>query len=223
MQWRSLWNRLNNSREQYARVDVCKMSKSISLAMRFSRVRVVKTLKWDRDASKLTLITRLRSKLNMIRVQWALFTHFMKFVKSSCYKQWWDKCKPGWDFTKKRQSHFIMFRWAKNKSHQSREVLKMLILKFNDQTSETFDEKAEMFKEVFFSTSSSTKLDDIPGAIYPRLIECLSSIIEQEVLKTIKRTALDKTSGPDEIINWLLKTCVSIMISLLISLFAACI
>jgi hypothetical protein len=34
-----------------------------------------------------------------------------------------------------------LVKWAKNKSHQSREVLKMFTLKFNDLTTETFDEK----------------------------------------------------------------------------------
>jgi hypothetical protein len=74
-------------------------------------MRVVRASHEDRDAFRLTLIACLKSKLNMIRMQWASFTHFMKFVKSSCYKSNDEnKYKPGWDFTKKRQAYFIMFR-----------------------------------------------------------------------------------------------------------------
>jgi hypothetical protein len=114
-------------------------------------------------------------------------------------------------------------KWAKNKNHQSREVLKMLILKFDDLTIETFDEKAKMFKSVFFSTSSSIELDDISRSFYSRSIECSFSITKREVLKIIKRIVLDKISNLDEIINKLLKICVFIMMQLLISLYVVCI
>jgi hypothetical protein len=112
---------------------------------------------------------------------------------------------------------------AKNKSHQSREVLKMLIFKFNDLTIETFDEKAKMFKSVFFSTSSSIELDDISRSFYFLFIECSFNITKREMLKIIKRIALDKISSHDEIINKLLKICVFIMMQLFISLFIVCI
>jgi hypothetical protein len=87
------------------------------------------------------------------------------------------------------------------KSHQPREVLKMLALKFNDLTTETFDEKAEMFKSVFFSTSSSIEFDDISRSFYSRSIECSFSITKREMLKIIKRIAFNKISNLDEIIN----------------------
>jgi hypothetical protein len=116
-----------------------------------------------------------------------------------------------------------LVKWTKNKNHQSREVLKMFILKFNDLTIETFDEKAKMFKSVFFSTSSSIKLDDISRSFYSRFIECSFSITKRKMLKTIKRIALDKISNLDEIINKLLKICVFIMMRLLTSLFVVCI
>jgi hypothetical protein len=102
-------------------------------------------------------------------------------------------------------------------------VLKMFTLKFNELTTETFDEKAKMFKSVFFSTSSSIELDDIPRSFYLRFIECSLSITKREMLKTIRRIALDKISSLDEIINKLLKICALIMMQLLTSLFVVCI
>jgi hypothetical protein len=114
-------------------------------------------------------------------------------------------------------------KWAKNKSHQSRKMLKMLILRFNDLTIETFDEKAKMFKNVFFSTSSSIELDDISRSFYLRFIKYFFSITKRKMLKIIKRIAFDKISNLDEIIKKLLKICAFIMMQLLISLFVVCI
>jgi hypothetical protein len=41
-------------------------------------------------------------------------------------------------------------KWAKDKNHLSRDILKMLILKFNNNTIDTFEKKVNMFKNVFF-------------------------------------------------------------------------
>jgi hypothetical protein len=114
-------------------------------------------------------------------------------------------------------------KWAKNKNHQSREMFKMFIFKFNDLTTETFDEKAKMFKNVFFSTSSSIELDDIQKSFYFRFIKCSLSITKRKMLKIIRRIVFDKISNLDEIINKLLKICVLIMMQLLTSLFVVCI
>jgi hypothetical protein len=102
-------------------------------------------------------------------------------------------------------------------------MLKMLIFKFDDLTIETFDEKAKMFKNVFFSTSSSIELDDISRSFYFRSIECFFSITKQKMLKIIKLIAFNKISSFDEIINKLFKICVFIMMQLLISLYIVCI
>jgi hypothetical protein len=102
-------------------------------------------------------------------------------------------------------------------------VLKMFILRFKDLTIKTFDEKAKMFKNVFFSTSSSIELDDISRSFYFRFIECLFNITKRKMLKIIKRIVFDKISNFDEIIKKLLKICAFIMMQLLTSLFVVCI
>ena len=99
----------------------------------------------------------------------------------------------------------------------------MLILKFNDRTTETFDEKIDMFKKIFFLIFSLTNLRDILKSFYLIFIECSLTIIERKIMKTIKRLALDKISSSNDIINQLLKTCVLIMTKFLTSLFKACI
>jgi hypothetical protein len=99
----------------------------------------------------------------------------------------------------------------------------MLILKHNDQIVESFDEKIDMFKNVFFSALLSVDSNNISRSFYLNSIECSSCIIENEVLTIIKRFALDKISNFDEFTNRLLKACAFIMIKLLISLFETCI
>jgi hypothetical protein len=90
-------------------------------------------------------------------------------------------------------------------------MLKMFTFRFNDLTIETFDEKAKMFKNVFFSTSSSIELDDISKFFYFRFIKCFFSIRKRKLLQIIKRIVFDKISNFDEIINKLFKICVFIM------------
>jgi hypothetical protein len=116
-----------------------------------------------------------------------------------------------------------LIKWAKNKNHLSREVLKMFILKHNNQIIESFDEKIDMFKNVFFSTFSFVDLNDISRFFYLNSIECLSCIIEKKVLTIIKWFALDKISSLDEFTNKLLKAFAFIIIKLFISLFEICI
>jgi hypothetical protein len=87
----------------------------------------------------------------------------------------------------------------------------------------TFNEKAKMFKSVFFSTSSSIELDDILRSFYFRFIEYFFNITKRKMLKIIKRITFDKISNFDEIFNKLFKICVFIMMQLFISIFVVCI
>jgi hypothetical protein len=95
----------------------------------------------------------------------------------------------------------------------------MSILKFENQIADIFDEKIDMFKNIFFFTAFSIDLDDIENLFYSSAVECSTSIIESEVIIIINRIALDKTSSLDDIINRLIKTYSSVLIKLLISLF----
>jgi hypothetical protein len=99
----------------------------------------------------------------------------------------------------------------------------MLILKHNNQIVESFDEKIDIFKNVFFSALLSVDLNDISRFFYLNSIECSSRIIENKVLTIIKRFTFNKILSLDEFTNRLLKACVSIMIKLLILLFETCI
>jgi hypothetical protein len=116
-----------------------------------------------------------------------------------------------------------LVRWIKNKSHALREVLKMSVLKFNDQTADTFDEKVEMFKNFFFLVLSSTDLRNIEDSFHSQAVECSVIITTSEMSKVISRTSFDKTSSSNEIINRLIKICSDTLTRLLIFLFQICV
>ncbi len=116
-----------------------------------------------------------------------------------------------------------IIKWVKNKNHQLKKILKMLVFKFNDETFEFFDEKRRCSKTSFFSTSSLIELDNISKSTYFRSIDCFFIITKHETLKTIKQITFKKISNFDNIINKLFKICAFIMKQLLISLFIACI
>jgi hypothetical protein len=99
----------------------------------------------------------------------------------------------------------------------------MSALKFKNQIINIFDEKIDMFKNIFFSAAFSTDFDDIENSFYSSAVKCSTSITESEMIIIISRIALDKTSSLDDIINRLIKTCSSVLIKLLTSLFQICI
>ncbi len=112
-----------------------------------------------------------------------------------------------------------LVHWAKNKSHSFKKILKMLVLKFDDQTINTFDEKIDMFRNLFFFAFFSTNFSDIECSFYLIAKNCSMIIIESEIIKIINRIAFDKISSFDEITNKMIKTYSEILTRLLISLF----
>ena len=83
----------------------------------------------------------------------------------------------------------------------------MPTLKFNNQTADTFDEKAEMLKSIFFPASPPADLSDIEGSFYPASPHYLIIINKSEVSKALHRLKPDKAPRPDGISNIVLKAC----------------
>ncbi len=154
----------------------------------------------------------------------------MKYIKTNDQKQKIIQKVKKINFRQKIEKTIDIFtslwrltKWAKDKNHLFREIFKMFIFKFNDRTIDTFKKKIDMFKNVFFSASSSIDLIYISKFFYLNSIECSSSITKTKILTIIKRFVFDKISSFDDFINKLFKTCVFIMIKLLTFLFETCI
>ena len=120
------------------------------------------------------------------------------------------------------QGLWRLAKWAREKSQSPREIPKMPPLKYGDQVAHTFEEKIDMLKEAFFSSSSSANLIDLQRFIYSASLKCLVTITEKEVLAALIRSRLDKASNSNEITNRLLAACKGTLTKLLTPLFQAC-
>ena len=99
----------------------------------------------------------------------------------------------------------------------------MSSLRTKNHTINTFDEKIEVFKNVFFLSSLFVDLRDIANFSYSISKEYLMIITKIEIKQTINRFKIDKTSSLNEISNRILKTCFETLIIMLILLFQTCV
>ena len=99
----------------------------------------------------------------------------------------------------------------------------MSSLRHENQKTHTFEKKIDMLKEVFFFSSSSADLSDLQRYIYSAHMNCLMKIVKKEIVATLNRSKLDKTSKSNDITNRILKTCIESLTKLLTSLFQICV
>ena len=178
---------------------------------------------WTEECSIATKATR---KLRRIWSSTLDLTDWSNYMKSNDKKQKIIQKAKRTNFrqeiskaTETPQGLWRLAKWAKDKSHLSREVSKMPMLKFNDQVADTFDQKAEMLKGVFFPAPPPADLSDIEGSFYPTSPHCPIIITKSEVSTALSRLNSDKAPGPDGISNRILKACSEKLVELLTPLF----
>src|SRR5579859_7734998 len=76
-----------------------------------------------------------------------------------------------------------------------------------NETVTSNDEKAEIFKSMFFPPPPPADLSDIEGADYPEAVPIPPCITLPQVETAIEKLAPKKAQGPDEIPNLVLKKC----------------
>ncbi len=87
----------------------------------------------------------------------------------------------------------------------------------------TFEKKIEILREKFFLSSSQAKVNDIAESFISRAVSFNSCITEDEVKQIIRRVKADKASDPSDISNRALQASLAELISVLTSLFNACV
>jgi len=87
----------------------------------------------------------------------------------------------------------------------------------------TFEEKIEILREKFFLSSSQANVSDIAESFIPLTVSFNSRITEDEVKQTIRRVKADKASSASDILNRALQASLAELISVLTSLFNACV
>jgi len=87
----------------------------------------------------------------------------------------------------------------------------------------TFEEKIEMLQEKFFSSLSQADVNDILNSFISLTVSSNSRISENEMKRTIRRVKANKASDVSEISNRALQADFTELISVLTSLFNACV
>jgi len=87
----------------------------------------------------------------------------------------------------------------------------------------TFKKKIKILQEKFFLSSSQTDVNDIANSFIFLTVSSDLRISENEVRQTIKRVKADKASDVSDISNKVLQTDFAELISILMSLFNACV
>ena len=116
-------------------------------------------------------------------------------------------------------------KWARIESQLSKKLSQFSSLKWSDfdHMTTTFEKKIEILREKFFLSSSQANVSNIAKSFISLTVSFNSCITEDEVKQTIKWVKADKASNVSDISNRVLQASLAKLISVLTSLFNACI
>ncbi len=116
-------------------------------------------------------------------------------------------------------------KWARIESQLLKKLSQFSSLKWSDidHMTTTFEKKIEILREKFFFSSSQANVNDIAESFISLTVSFNSRITEDEVKQTIRRVKADKASNASDISNRALQASFTELISVLTSLFNACV
>ncbi len=123
------------------------------------------------------------------------------------------------------KSIWCFAKWARIESQLSKKLSQFLSLKRSDFNHMTmmFEKKIEILQEKFFLSSSQANVNDIAKSFISLTVSFNLRITEDEVKQTIKWVKADKMSDASDISNKVLQASLAELISVLTSLFNACV
>ena len=116
-------------------------------------------------------------------------------------------------------------KWVRIESQLSKKLSQFSSLKRSDidYMTTTFEKKIKILRRKFFFLSSQVNVNDIAKSFIFLTVSFNSCITEDEVKQTIKWVKADKASNVSDISNRVLQASLAKLISVLTSLFNACI
>ncbi len=116
-------------------------------------------------------------------------------------------------------------KWARIESQLFKKLSQFSSLKRSniDHMITTFKKKIEILQRKFFLSSSQANVNDIAKSFISLTVSFNSRITEDEVKQTIKWVKADKASSASDISNRMLQASLAELISVLMSLFNACV
>ncbi len=123
------------------------------------------------------------------------------------------------------KSIWCFAKWARIESQLFKKLSQFSSLKQSDidHMITTFEEKIEILREKFFFSSSQMNVNDITESFISLTVSFNSRITEDEVKQTIRWVKADKVSSASNISNRALQASLTELISVLTSLFNACV
>ncbi len=123
------------------------------------------------------------------------------------------------------KSIWCFAKWARIESQLSKKLSQFSSLKRSDidHMITTFEKKIEILREKFFLSSSQANVSDIAESFISLTVSFNSRITEDEVKQTIRWVKADKASDASDISNRALQASLAELISVLTSLFNACV
>ncbi len=123
------------------------------------------------------------------------------------------------------KSIWCFAKWARIESQLSKKLSQFSSLKWSDinHMTTTFEKKIEILRKKFFPSSSQANVSDIAESFISLTVSFNSRITEDEVKQAIRRVKADKASNASDISNKALQASLAELISVLTSLFNACV
>ena len=129
------------------------------------------------------------------------------------------------ELTEALKSIWCFTKWVRIESQLFKKLSQFSSLKRSnfDHMTTTFKKKIEILREKFFFSSFQANVNDIAKSFISLTVSFNSRITENEVKQIIKRVKADKASDTSDISNRVLQASFAKLISVLTSLFNACI
>ncbi len=129
------------------------------------------------------------------------------------------------ELSKAFKSIWCFAKWARIESQLFKKLSQFSSLKRSDidHMTTTFKKKIKILREKFFLSSSQANVNDIAESFISLTVSFNSRITEDEVKQTIRRVKADKVLSTSNISNRMLQASLAELISVLMSLFNACI
>ncbi len=123
------------------------------------------------------------------------------------------------------KSIWCFAKWTRIESQLSKKLSQFSSLKWSniDHMTTTFEKKIKILREKFFPSFSQANVNDIAESFIPLTVSFNSRITEDEVKQTIRWVKADKASSASDISNRALQASFAELISVLTSLFNACV
>jgi len=129
------------------------------------------------------------------------------------------------ELTEALKSIWCFTKWVRIESQLSKKLSQFLSLKRSDidYITTTFEKKIKILQEKFFFSSSQANVSNIAESFISLTVSFNSRITEDEVKQIIRWVKVNKASDTSDILNRVFQVSFAELISVLTSLFNACI